>query len=219
MFRILTACLFLISYGPQAQTLWEFNDEKPFVLKVNGHTINSYPCSILAFELNEKKCTVQTKMDNTEEWSQVLTPKMSTQQRFQLNTVKGVVKWVLVEESPWTGQGYSENSNTGLAEMYRGSVGCEGPMGPASWEEYKSKWNTQPFDLKKIEWFNLHVDNTCFTAEQVSELLKQLELEDDKLWLMQKVKGHVFNWDHRSSWLETLHTERSQSKAKLILDL
>lgn len=210
--------VFHFSFG---QITLDFQSRSHFNLQVNGHVINQYPCERLVFDavLSDGKCMLKTTLMGGESFDQNLAVKDGFKLDYQLGKdKKDKWKWMLVGETIIQLDTASINQIPSLGPIYAGSRKCNTPV-PS---EQMEKWIEELKDVHRTEErlskLKNSTMNSCLQVEQVVLLLSQIELEDDKLTLLNFWVDKIYDWDERHQIVKVFITERSQNKAALLLN-
>lgn len=215
--------LFLITtlvHSAKGQVTLDLQSKSHFVLQVNGHVINQYPCGRLVFDavLTDGKYLLKTSLIGGEAFEQQLTLKDGFKIDYQLGKdKKDKWKWMLIGETAISMDTTAINQIPSLESIYAGDRKCDLPAK----EEEVEKWIS---DLKEVhraeERLNRlksSIDGSCLQVQSVIQLLAQLELEDDQLSLLGTCVDKIYDWDERQKIVEVFITERAQGKASQLL--
>ncbi len=191
----------------------------PFVLKVNGHAMNLHPVHRLGFdwETKDKKFQVMTILADGDSIFQTLSYKSGFKQDFDLQRVKNVWKWQLVGENSWVLDSTEWTAVVSLDPVYSGSKNCQTPMSDVQWAVFFKEVHSNPMSSQKMKTISMLSKGTCCTVEQWMKVFGEFELEDDKLALLDIIKGSIYDWDHRLELLSQFLIERNRNKANQLL--
>ena len=190
-----------------------------FVLKVNGHAMNLYPAHRLGFdwETKDKKFQVTTFLADGDSIVQILNYKGGFKQDFDLQQVKNVWKWQLVGEDSWVLDSTEWTSVVSLDPVYSGSKNCQLPMSDDQWGVFFKEVHSNPMSAQKLKTISMLSKGSCCTVEQWSKVFGDFELEDDKLALLDIIKGSIYDWDRRLELVDQFLIERNRNKANQLL--
>lgn len=203
-----------------AQLTMDLQARQPFYLEVNGHVINAHPCERLVFDVVSKdnKCLLKTKLLNGDLFEQNITVKQGFRLEYQLGKdKKDNWKWSIMGESPMVLDTAALNSIPSLGAIYAGVRKCDSPMNEDDFEDLKGNCQATHKSEERMQSITQGMSAFCVTVEQVKQLLNLFELEDEKLELLSSIRDKIYNWDERSQLESSFFTERSQVKAKAIL--
>jgi hypothetical protein len=210
--------VFHFSFG---QITLDFQSRSHFNLQVNGHLINQYPCERLVFDavLTDGKCNLKTTLASGEIFEQNLSVKDGFKLDYQLGKdKKDKWKWMLMGETIIQLDTAAINQIPSLGPVYAGSRKCNAPV-PS---EQMEKWIEELKDIHRTEErlskLKNATANSCLQVEQVLVLLSQIELEDDRLSLLNFWVDKIYDWDERQQIVKAFITERAQNKAALLLN-
>jgi len=192
---------------------------KAFILKVNGHPMNVHPVHRLGFdwETKEKKFQLVTLLVNGDSIVQSLTYKNGFKQDFELQQIKNVWKWQLVGENTWQPNEWDSSAVVSLEPFYYGLKNCQSPMDADQWGVFLKEVQSATMTAQKLKIISMLSKGACCTVEQWMMIFTDIELEDDKLTLLNTIKGSIYDWDHRMELSDQFLVERNRNKAIQLL--
>ncbi len=208
-----------ISLTVQSQMRLDFKASNAFVLKVNGHPMNIYPVHRLGFdwETNEKKFQLVTLLSNGDSVVQSLVYKNGFSQDFELQQIKNVWKWQVVGENTWQPNEWDSSAVVSLDPVYHGLKNCQAPMDADQWGVFLKEVQSATMTTQKLKIISMLSKGACCTVEQWMMIFTDIELEDDKLSLLNIIKGSIYDWDHRMELSGLFLIERNRNKAIQLL--
>lgn len=214
--------LFIIlffSFTTHSQMRMDLKSSNAFVLKVNGHPMNVHPVHRLGFdwETKEKKFQLVTLLVNGDSIVQSLIYKNGYKQDFELQQIKNVWKWQLVGENAWQSSEGDSSAVVSLEPFYYGLKNCQSPMGADQWGIFLKEVQSAPLTAQKLKIIAMLSQGACCTVEQWMMIFTDIELEDDKLTLLNTIKGSIYDWDHRMELSDQFLIERNRNKAIQLL--
>jgi hypothetical protein len=209
----------LLTNSMQGQMRVDLKAAVPFVLKVNGHVMNVHPVHRLGFdwETKDKKFQLTTMLTDGDSIVQSLNYKSGFNQDFELQQVKNTWKWQLIGENTWVLDSTQSSVVVSLDPIYLGSKNCQSPMHEDQWSVFYSEIRSNPMSAQKLRTIAMLSKGTCCTVEQWGKVFGEFELEDDKLALLDLIKGSIYDWDHRLNLMNQFLIERNRNKAVQLL--
>jgi hypothetical protein len=181
--------------------------------------MNLHPVHRLGFdwETKDKKFQVTTILADGDSIFQTLNYKSGFKQDFDLQQVKNIWKWQLVGENSWVLDSTEWTAVVSLDPVYSGSKNCQTPMSDVQWDVFFREVHSNPMSSQKMKTISMLSKGTCCTVEQWMKVFGEFELEDDKLALLDIIKGSIYDWDHRLELLSQFLIERNRNKANQLL--
>lgn len=220
MRRGLVLVFFLIvSIQSYSQMRMDLKAANAFVLKVNGHPLNVHPVHRLGFdwETKEKKFQLVTLLTNGDSIVQSMMYKNGFKQDFELQQIKNVWKWQLVGENTWEANESDTAAVVALDPVYSGLKNCQSPMNEDQWGVFLKEVQSAPMTDQKLKIISMLSQGACCTVEQWMMIFLDIELDDDKLTLLNIIKGSIYDWDHRMDLTGQFLIERNRNKAIQLL--
>jgi hypothetical protein len=88
---------------------------------------------------------------------------------------------------------YNQNSGTVYVPGYTGPVGCPYPMNSSNFQAAKQTIEKQTFENTKVQTAKQIVDANCLTADQVTELTKLFDFDNDRLDFAKYAYTHTYD--------------------------
>ena len=202
------------------QMTLDFQSKQPFLMEVNGHVINAYPCERVVFDvmLEELKCDVKTTLIQGGNFNQSFPVKQGFKIEYQLGKDKKEKwKWTLLGESMVPLDTTNLNNIPSLVEVFEAHGKCIAPMKPADFNALKDDCLVYHRSEDRFRLIVSRTSEICCSVEQVTQLLSMVELEDEKLELLVELVDKIYNWGERKSLIDAFFTERGQQRAALLL--
>jgi len=103
-------------------------------------------------------------------------------------------------------------------ERYVGVKKCEEPMTTEEFNALKKNLESQTFEFKKFELLKDAFSIQCVTVEQLRYAITKLELEDNKVKIVELSKDNIYDFDRASSIAEDFFLERNKNKVKSLVE-
>ena len=218
---LLSCMVGLFTYGTAAQMRIDFQGPVTFVLKINGHGVNQFPCHRIGFdwETKDKKFQLVTLLSNGDSLTQALNYKSGYHQQYELQQIKNVWKWQLSGENTWLLDTTQYAEIVTLDPIYSGSKLCDAPMGEEQWSVFSGEVQSNLLSAQKLQTISMLSAGSCCSVEQWTKLMNQFELEDDKLAFLNAIKTRIYDWDNRMILADSFLVERNRNKALQLLSL
>ncbi len=200
-----------------------------FVLFTINNSINNIHCTDVAFLVptpGKTKFNFSFFNPNVKPLEQVIDIKPNTFLQYEIRVAKGKTQLFLIAEAKFTeviSIPVSEET-TGLADTtviietpYEGRKACETPTSETEFTTIKENLSNIGFEFKRFETLKGVVSFNCLTVDQLRYLLSQLELEDNKVKIIELAKEKIYDYDRAMLIVDDFFLERNKNKVKSIL--
>lgn len=217
------ACIFLHSAAAsQVKVTIKTQDSLAFIAFFQEEKINNRPVSsITVTGLKAGKNVVRLSIGplQKEEVEQVFTWKDRTELVYEIREVKGVKRIVPVSESPYLPPlGASADTLTPpLEDATPIAMGCLEPLSTLVFEDWKERIQSQPFEARKLDVMLGMLSVSCVKVSQLAWMLQILEMEENKLRLLEQGRGHVFDLSNAPSLASQFYLAKYRERAAAML--
>lgn len=219
----------LIGLGAGAQSKVAFHapDSMTFLLSLNDVFVNNIPVSdITIVPVNPGKTKVKMTFANESVGTleQILDIKDKSFLEYEVRKVKNKLQFFLMAESPLlitsamdsTLAADSAATQDAIPE-YSGSSKCSEPMNEVDFAHVKTELAKCNFELTRFDYLKKTIPDQCWKVDQLRYLLSQLDMEDNKLKILELAKPSIYDFDRAQTITEDFFLERNKIKAKAIL--
>lgn len=231
MKQFLVFVLFTISLHSVGQSKIAFSsaDTLAFLVQMDNNNINNVYCTDVAFLVlspGKTKFNFAFFNPNVKSHEQVIDIKPNTFLQYEIRVAKGKTQLFLIAEAKLTeiiSIPVSEET-TGLSDStiiietpYEGRKACEMPTSEVEFTSIKENLSKIGFEFKRFETLKEVVSFNCLTVDQLRYLLSQLELEDNKVKIIELAKDKIYDYDRALLIVDDFFLERNKNKVKSIL--
>jgi len=216
-----------LSAGAQSKVAFHAPDSMTFVLSLNDATVNNLPVSdITIVPVISGKTKVKMTFANTSVGTleQTLDIKDKFFLEYEVRKVKNKLQFFLLAESPLLITSAMDSSLTAdsLATQaavpeYSGISKCSSPLNEVDFAHVKSELSKCSFELTRLDYLKKAIPDQCWKVDQLRYLLSQLDMEDNKLKVLELAKPSIYDFDRAQTITEDFFLERNKIKAKAIL--
>lgn len=219
----------LIGLGAGAQSKVAFHapDSMTFVLSLNDVAVNNLPVSDIAIvPVVAGKTKVKMTFANPSIGSleQILDIKDKIFVEYEVRKVKNKLQYFLLAESPLlitsamdsTLAADSAAAQASIPE-YSGISKCSTPLNEVDFAHVKMELSKCNFELTRVEYLKKAIPDQCWKVDQLRYLLSQLDMEDNKIKILELAKPSIYDFDRAHTITEDFFLERNKIKAKAIL--
>jgi hypothetical protein len=221
--------LVLIGLGAGAQSKVAFHapDSMTFVLSLNDVAVNIMPVSDIAIvPINAGKTKVKMTFTNSAlgTLEQVLDFKDKVFVEYEVRKVKTKLQYFLLAESPLlisTSMESTVAADSVAAQPsvpeYDGISKCNSPLNEVDFSHIKMELSKCNFELTRFEYLKKEIPNKCWKVDQLRYLLSQLDMEDNKIKILELATPSIYDFDRAQSIVDDFFLERNKIKVKAIL--
>lgn len=101
-------------------------------------------------------------------------------------------------------------------EVYKGQLQCEIPLNEQEFEALQNRMNLCRFETQRVEELKKIVLLECLTVSQLRTLLNFMELEDNKIKLLEQAKPRIYDIDRSHLFQEDFLLERNKNRLKVL---
>ncbi|MEZ4799643.1 MAG: DUF4476 domain-containing protein [Flavobacteriales bacterium] len=224
---LLSAFFIFIQLVSLAQSKIEFRsaDTLAFFIKIEGQKVNILPSSDLSFLWNKpgkQSFNIKFADSRIATFDQVLEIKPASYQVFELKKIKGIFQFFMISETAFVFPQFElqdsipEDSVALPINVYQGATRCEAPIKDTDFAILKDNLNKSNFEFKKVAYLEKTIGEHCFRVEQLRYLISHLELEDNKLKIVELAVDHLYDFDRASLIAEDFFLERNKTKVKAL---
>lgn len=226
----LVFCIYSFSYSyAQSKISIRAADSLAFYLTVNNEKINNKSCAdITVLPVNSGKTTVRIDFANPQiaGFEQVVELKSLVFQQFEIRKPKNKFLLFQFAESK-IADSLNVLLNAPEADSifipvekndYSGVKKCESPMNAEEFNALKKSLEKQTFEYKKLEILKSTLALQCITVEQLRFVITKLELEDNKVKIVELSKDNIYDFDRAASIAEDFFLERNKNKVKSLFE-
>ncbi|MCC6600298.1 MAG: DUF4476 domain-containing protein [Crocinitomicaceae bacterium] len=213
------------------QTLWAQSrvtisspDSLAFILTINDQKINNVPCTSITIErISAGKTTISMSCgtDRTLVINQQVMLKDQYHTTLDLRKIKNEFKVAMVSEvSVFFAPVLSTDSLTNrtaavpVTSEYTGKKGCETPADPIVFKELKSDLKGVHFESQKLKMMIVFCSSHCILTDQLYFLLSKLELEENKMSLLENSHKHIYDLDHIDRLSDLFFLEKNRKRVQ-----
>ena len=219
----------LIGLGAGAQSKVAFHapDSMTFLLSLNDVFVNNIPVSdITIVPVNAGKTKVKMTFANESVGTleQILEIKDKSFLEYEVRKVKNKLQFFLLAESPLLITSAMDSSLAADSAAtqhaipeYSGSSKCSEPMNEVDFAHVKTELGKCNFELTRFDYLKKTIPDQCWKVDQLRYLLSQLDMEDNKLKILELAKPSIYDFDRAQTITEDFFLERNKIKAKAIL--
>jgi len=212
-----------LGVGAQSKVAFHAPDSMTFLLSLNDVFVNNIPVSdITIVPVNAGKTKVKMTFANESVGTleQILEIKDKSFLEYEVRKVKNKLQFFLLAESPLlitsamdsTLAADSAATQHAIPE-YSGSSKCSEPMNEVDFAHVKTELGKCNFELTPFDYLK----KTIPDQDQLRYLLSQLDMEDNKLKILELAKPSIYDFDRAQTITEDFFLERNKIKAKAIL--
>lgn len=224
---LLSASFIFIQMVSFAQSKIEFRsaDSLAFFLKIESQKVNILPSSDFSFLWNQagkQNFNIEFADSRWSTFDQVLDIKANSNQVFELKKVKGIFQFFMISETAFQFPQFEiqntipEDSVALPINVYQGATKCESPIKDTEFALIKDNLNKSNFEFKKVAYLEKTIVQHCFRVEQLRYLISHLELEDNKLKIVELAVDHLYDFDRADLISEDFFLERNKTKVKAL---
>ena len=210
----------------QSRLTLSASDSLAFICSLDGKTVNSAALSSLTIPgIAPGKHQVKITFYNGSFHEQSLTLKDKMHYSYLFTENKGVWKFVISSEVS-----YQPAALTGLAittdstvvvetpvEVYDGTTGCTAPCSAPEFDVLKRELENTFFEIKKLEKMKAFALTTCLRVDQLRYMLVQLEVEDNRLRLLELAVNSIYDTSRLPIVLDDFFLEKNKERARTII--
>jgi hypothetical protein len=104
-------------------------------------------------------------------------------------------------------------------EDYDGVTGCTVPCSVPEFDMLKNELLNTFFEIKKLEKMKSFALTTCLRVDQLRFMLTQLEVEDNRLRLLEQAMNSVYDTSRLPLVLDDFFLEKNKERARAIISL
>lgn len=202
------------------------SDSLAFMCALDGKAVNSALLSSLTIpDIAAGKHQIKVTFSNGSSHEQLLTVKDKMHHSYLLSENKGVWKFVISSEAsyqPAVLTGLSVAADSSLvaetpAEGYDGVTGCSVPCSVPEFDMLKDEIRNTFFEIKKLEKMNSFALTNCLRMDQLRFMLAQLEVEDNRLRLLEAAVNSIYDTSRLPLVLDDFFLEKNKERARAII--
>lgn len=216
-----------LGVGAQSKVAFHAPDSMTFLLSLNDVFVNNIPVSDIAIvPVNAGKTKVKMTFANESVGTleQILEIKDKSFMEYEVRKVKNKLQFFLLAESPLliteamdlTLAADSAAAQAAIPE-YSGSSKCSAPMNEVDFAHVKTDLAKCNFELTRFDYLKKTIPDQCWKVDQLRFLLSQLDMEDNKMKILELAKPSIFDFDRAPMIVDDFFLERNKIKAKAIL--
>lgn len=217
----------LFSFG-QVKTSLFGPDSLPFLFCIDQITINQVPCTDITVPSQSLgKHILQVTLPGDRVIQQNVIWKSAGTYIYEIKEVKGVLKIALNSESiltvtptpsaPPAPAVTQVDSIPPAPPVYSGNIGCSDPLKDATFEELLHQSTSQTFESRRTAWWLSQLGPHCLKVNQLEAVLSDVELEENRLQLLDNLVSHTYDRDNLSSLLPLFLLEKNKQKAQSMI--
>lgn len=223
-------CFYFFNYSyAQSKISIRATDSLAFYLSINNAKANAMSCAdITLLPVTSGKTTLKIDFANPQiaGFEQVVELKPLAFQEFEIRKPKNKFLLFQVAESK-----IADSLNVILRtnpidsvasiqkdEIYLGAKKCDMPMNSEEFNALKRSLENQQFEYKKLEILKSTLALQCITVEQLRFVITKLELEDNKVKIVELSKDNIFDFDRAASIADDFFLERNKNKVKSLFE-
>ncbi|MFN8699460.1 MAG: DUF4476 domain-containing protein [Flavobacteriales bacterium] len=229
--RIITVLLMGFTLIPacseaQSRLTLTASDSLAFMCSLDGKAVSSTLLSSLTIPgIAAGKHQIKVTFSNGSSHEQLLTLKDKMHHSYLLSENKGIWMFVISSEANYqpamlTGLAVAEDS-TVVAETpeedYDGVTGCAVPCSVPEFDMLKNELGNTFFEIKKLEKMKSFALTTCLRVDQLRFLLTQLEVEDNRLRLLEQAVNSIYDTSRLPLVLDDFFLEKNKERARAII--
>jgi hypothetical protein len=219
----LLVCFFMQAATAQVKVTVRAQDSLAFIAYFQEEKINNRPVSAVTMAgLKAGKNVVRLSFGTlqTEEVEQIFTWKDRTELVYEIREVKGVKRIVPVSESPYSPP-LAATADTLIAPLEDAvpiATGCLEPLSTLVFEEWKERIQSQPFEARKLDVMSGMLSVSCVKVNQLAWMLQILEMEENKLRLLEQARSHVFDLNNTPLLVSQFYLAKYRERAAAELE-
>jgi hypothetical protein len=210
----------------QSRLTLSASDSLAFMCSLDGNAVNSAMLSSLTIPgIAAGKHQVKVTFSNGSSHEQSLTLKDRMHHSYLFSENKGMWKFVISSEASYqpaalTGLPVDTDSTVVVetpAEVYDGTTGCPVPCSSQEFDLLKTELGNTFFEIKKLEKMKSFALTTCLRVDQLRFMLVQLEVEDNRLQLLEVAMNSVYDTSRLPLVLDDFFLEKNKERARTII--
>lgn len=216
-----------LNAGAQSKVAFHAPDSMTFVLSLNDVSVNNLPVSDIAIVpvvAGKTKVKMTFSNESIGTLEQILDIKDKFFLEYEVRKVKNKLQFFLLAESPLlvteamdlTLAADSAAAQASIPE-YSGASNCTSPLNEVDFAHVKMELSKCSFELTRLEYLKKAIPDQCWKVDQLRFLLSQLDMEDNKIKILELAKPSIYDFDRAQTIVEDFFLERNKIKAKAIL--
>ncbi len=198
-------------------------DSLSFLLECGDRNVTNTAVTDVSWIQNETgkiKFKVSFQALNFPAFEQTLDLKTGNFYQWEIRKIKNKLLLFQIAESKYDFLITAEDSTTEITqtpiEIYQGQLQCEIPLNEQEFEALKTRMNTCRFESQRVEELKKIVLLECLTVNQLRTLLNFMELEDNKIKLLEQAKPRIYDIDRSHLFQEDFLLERNKNRLKVL---
>lgn len=203
-------------------------DSLPFLFSIDQIMINQIPCTDITVPSQSiGKHILQVTLPGDRVIQQNVIWKSAGTYIYEIKEVKGVLKIALNSESiltvtpipsaPAAPAAALVDSIPPAPPVYAGNIGCSDPLIEATFEELLQLSTSQTFESRRTAWWLSQLGPHCLKVNQLDAVLRDVELEENRLQLLDNLVSHTYDRDNLSTLLPLFLLEKNKQKAQSMI--
>lgn len=212
-------------HSAQVKTSLFGPDSLPFLFSIDQVAINQVACTDITVPAQSLgKHVLQVLLPGDRILQQNVVWKSAGTYIYEIKEVKGVLKIALNSESiltetpslsaPAAPSAPTIDSIPPAPAVYAGNIGCSDPLAAPIFGELQQQSASQSFESKRTAWWLNQLESHCLLVNQISAVLRDVELEENRLLLLDKLVSHAYDRDNLNSLLDLFLLEKNKLKAQ-----
>lgn len=221
VFLFLTS-LYSMSWG-QVKLRISAPDSLSFFAIVNENPINSRSITDITWtqnELGKIKFKISFESTSFNPFEQIIELKSGNFYQFEIRKIKNKLLLFEIAESKYDFIVVKTDSMSLAKEekevFYTGQTQCESPLKLEEFEALKNRMTQSRFESQKVEELKKIVLLECLNVDQLRTLLSYLELEDNKIKLLEQAKPKIYDIDRSNLFIQDFLLERNKNRVKVL---
>lgn len=204
-------------------------DSLPFLFAIDQNAINQVACTEITVPFQTiGKHILQATLPGNIVLQQNITWKSPGTYVYEIKEVKGALKIALNSESLLTAVSSPsplpapvpvvlDSLPTPAPPVYSGVIGCPEPLSDTVFDELIKTSHAQSFESRRTTWWITQLSSQCLKVDQLNAVLSDVELEENRLQLLENLVGNIYDRDHLTNLIPLFLLEKNKFKAQAMI--